>query len=209
VTPDLRVALSLWLNAYEDVTEGYSRGAELDQCRRMPALERNLRERSAELFERASNDEEVEDGAPPETAKARARNSPAVTHETGCFPYVVQSNTSFPGVVRALIEWDEAYAALNATDFPTNTEYDRIEMSELALRRFVGNWRRSAVPAPPTIKMSVPPPQPSLGLSELLDLPEPGAVADVVGESLYTSVLVEDPIFVDSLMEILEVIELW
>lgn len=130
MTPDLRVALSLWLNAYEDAKKIDGSGHDCSRVKQLPEIIKKLSETSGALYEIA--DEEVEQ--PPDANDTRL--------VAGL--YVMPDMSHVRSLMEHLADWIKASAIVNRKEFPVAADYDAVLASETDIRRFMATCYRRA-----------------------------------------------------------------
>jgi len=130
LTPDLRVVLTTWLNAYEYYQSVETTGHDLERMRTLADAEAKLAEANANLFLVATD--EVEEPPVGELTQ--------LVHNR----YAVPSKERLVTLMTAAAQWLEANAILNRTEQPLRKHYEAVEKAETEIRRFLATCRRNA-----------------------------------------------------------------
>jgi len=131
VNADLRVALSLWLNAYEALRDANKTDGSLTAELRKDAATAGLAKASANLYAVADDVLEslLDDPVRPGDAPLISRG--------------VQYRTPKPGRSRKLMEvllrWAEAAETIESSLEPTNAAYKAFDEAETDIRRFLAS----------------------------------------------------------------------
>jgi hypothetical protein len=155
MTSDLRVALSLWLNAYENArrVEPDARN-DADQMRRFLRAVDDLAAASEELHKVADAAVEAEEQiegrceVASKTKVKKGKKGPKSDEDIVIVQdeYGVPKAKHFPGVVALLADWYEATDNLLDAPEPTQELYSKLESIEATMRQFVFNCKRLANP---------------------------------------------------------------
>jgi hypothetical protein len=145
MTPELRVALSIWLNAYENACSVDRMSNDVARVNAVRKAVEGLAEASEELHKVADPEVEVPD---PTVTRERIitgfpkRDSRPATQFRST--YKLPSNDHMHILIATMAEWYEAGQAVYDAEMPSRAAFRRLEDAEGELRRIIMACSRRA-----------------------------------------------------------------
>lgn len=130
---DLHVALSLWLNAFDNVKSVDGGPSDMARMRKSERANAEFRTACDELYA-------VADIAVEESSDGATETQPIIMAKGG---YVVPPKDRVRVLLELLLEWDEAAKTIRKHNAPSKGEYARFDLAETNIRRFLASCKRN------------------------------------------------------------------